>query len=138
MTKKDYKEASLVIGRTVRIIKNTSRHSVQIGDKIIITRVCAGSPDYFYDESSVMYYPADIELCAQTKAEFNLEIKEVEKEIEDLKKKKSELEFKIKFMASHNADTYDENTFKAYSILQTLKKTKSDIEMAKAIADILK
>lgn len=138
MKKEDYKDPQTIVGRTVKVIKNTSRHNRPIGTVLIITRMCVSSIDYFYDAAGVMYYAVDIELVPQTKEQFNLEIKEIKKNIKELEKQKSELDLKIQFMISNKIDEYNDNTYKTYSILQTLKGKKSDIEMAQAIADILK
>lgn len=59
------------------------------------------------------------------------------------KKKSIDLEItvlkdKLSFIKENELDEFDENQFKAYSILQTLKKASSDIEKAKLIADIIK
>ena len=72
-----------------------------------------------------------IEPATITRAEFEKEIAELNKEIE-------QKQMVLNWMDESGADAYDPNEFKAFQMLQAIKTESSDMEKAKIIAQLIR
>lgn len=139
MTKKEYKHPNDLIGKTVKVIKvGSSGHGRQLGYTFKVIRTSAGHTDVFYDENNTAFYQSEIDFMAQTIDAINETIQFKKSDIKELETEISLLNTKIDFMVENNIKIFDEDAFKAYAILKTLKSKSTDMEMATAIAAIIK
>ena len=141
---KDYQVATEIIGRKFksRKIKVYQGITYPIGTVFTISRVNMGSPDYFYVEevpnNGIYFTPSIMDLLALNEENLKELIKDVDKKIDVLNAEKKKYKMQIKFMKDNGLEEYDDEEFKAYSVLQALKESGSDIEKAKIIAGIIK
>ena len=73
-----------------------------------------------------------------TRGEMEAEIDYIQKEIDEKFSEIEELKSKLSFMEENGLEGFDEDQFKVFTVLQTLKTKKSDIEKAKIIAQLVK
>ena len=128
------KKLTVKIGDKIKIVYNGAGHNLPIGSVHTVTNITNNTYGDIYVASphggSLTVYAGDFELVPQT-------VEEIEKNIAELKEEISVLESKVEFMKINNLEEYDEMQFKAFSVLQLLKASKSDIEKAKIIAKLI-
>lgn len=137
----DYKTATDLIGTKMKTTKQSSSGRIPAGSIITISKVSMGSPDYFYSEehnSNCYWTPSALEILPLTVENLKEMMKKLDKNINALRTEKDALNMKIKFMKENKLEEYDEDQYKAYAILQSLKSAGTDLEKAKLIASIVK
>lgn len=73
-------------------------------------------------------------ISSSTKEELEVEKTTLTKEYNETLK---ELDNKLEFIKLSGAEEYDENAFKAYSVLQVIKNESDDFKKAKLIAELI-
>lgn len=132
------KAREFLFGKKVRIIGNKGNHYLPVGSTVELSSLPNIYTQYYNGSGSTLYF-YDVTLIgeetlgdiADAIALQNKAIKEAEQEIESLEAKK-------KFMISNKLEAYNEDEYKIYTVLQTLKGKKTDIEKAKVIAGLIK
>lgn len=138
LTNSTTKTREFLLGKKVRIVGNKSNHYQPIGSVIELNSLANISSQYYNGCGCTLYF-YDVTLIgeetlgdiADAIALQNTIIKEAEQEIESLEAKK-------KFMVANKLEVYNEDEYKVYTVLQTLKGKKTDIEKAKVIAELIK
>lgn len=130
-----------LLGRTVKVVGARNGHLVPLGTKIKVTSVANASVNYFYptDHGNTAIYYYDIELVNdQTIADIVEEIAEQNRVIRNAEQAIDDLEIKKKFMVANKLEVFDEDQYKVYQVLQTLKGKKTDLEKSAVIAQLIK
>jgi len=69
---------------------------------------------------------------------FQKKIKDLDKQIEGIKKHKAEIQRKIDFLKESGAEKFVKNEYRAYQAIQTMNKENlTDFEKAKVISDLI-
>ena len=69
---------------------------------------------------------------------FNVKIEILDKQIKEIKEKKTQIQCKINFLKESGAKKFIENEFRAYQAIQTInKKGLTDFEKAKVISKLI-
>jgi hypothetical protein len=119
-----------LVGKKVKIVKNTANHNQPIGSIATVTSV-GGGVVRLKELPSWTFYPADLELTPVTR-------EEIEKEISELQAKIKEEQEKLKFMDDNKVEEFDETQFKVFQTLATLdNKELSALEKSKLIASLI-
>ncbi len=124
------------VGKVYEVISRTSGHNVPIGSKVTILQRSGGGVAYGGTWTTKEFpaygviYGNDLKESSVTPADIKKDIKEKQEEIDDLK-------LKLKFIEENGLEEYDENVFKSFKVLQLLSTSKSDIEKAKIIAELI-
>lgn len=122
------------------VCKTGSGYDQFTGSKIIRvagSNICVEWPGY------PTGYPIQGAVCitktSSTVQDFLDENKSISKEIEELNKQIQDNNLKIEFIKDSGLEEYDEDTFKAFKILELMEKSKlTKIEKAKKIAGFVK
>lgn len=136
MKKADYKDASLLVGKKVRMLKTSGKFKK--GEIHEVTSVSKGNPDYFYLDGGNHVLAGSIEMATLSMEDMKAQEESISKEIKSLQEDKKILKMKMDFMKKNKLDEFDEDEFKAFSILKALQDAGSDLEKAKVIAKIVK
>jgi hypothetical protein len=124
----------LIKGKKVRIVSSLSGHGYgPIGSVILVKTTTVynhGGCQAITMNGKGWINILDIELIALTKEELESELKE-------LKDQQTLIENKLKYIKATKSESFDETEFKIYNTLQLLKGSKSDLDKAKAIAQLI-
>lgn len=139
-----------VSGKKVKIISNSiGQHGIPVGDTGTIIKY-NGSPQAPYYGSFTVQGPAstgapwtvygsEFKFGESKLKDLQEEVKSIENEILESKKQIEVIQQKIAFMVDQGLEEYDEDTFKAFSILKMLDDKKlSNIDKAKLISTLVK
>lgn len=132
------KAREFLSGRRVKIVGNKSGHAQPIGTIVELTCATNITVQYYTIAGCYLYFYDVILLQDETVADIVENIKFHEKTIKEAKEEIAKLESKKKFMEDNKVETWNEEEYKVYAVLQTLKTKKSDLEKAKVIAELIK
>lgn len=125
------KNTKNLIGKKVKIVDNRCGHGFAINEIATITTIYNGS--YTCRNDAGLQYnllTSDFKMIEET-------IEELTKTLSDLEESSEEIRSKIAFMATNGLTVFNENEFKAYLVLKTIKEDMSDIYKAKIIAQLI-
>lgn len=126
-------------GKRVKIISNKSGHNQSIGSVVELTSPAHISVQYYNGNNhSILYFYDVVLLQDETIADIVETIRLHEKTIKEANKEIESLKLKEDFMMVNKLETWNEDEYKVYTVLQTLKTKKSDLEKAKVIAELIK
>ena len=118
-----------LIGKTVKIVKNTSGHAIPIGTIGVIKTINANQ--HYINGHSSWFGINDFEITALTKKDIEEKIAELTQEISNLNTQKE-------FMEANSLEEFDENQYKVFKTLAIIEqKETTQLEKSKLIADLL-
>lgn len=134
------KSREFLIGKKVKVIANKSGHQFPIGTVIELNSPSHITSQYYTGTGNgyTLYFYDVTLIQEETIADINEAIKFQEKIMKDAGKEIESLKLKEDFMIANKLETWNEDEYKVYTVLQTLKTKKSDIEKAKVIAELIK
>lgn len=125
-------------GKRARVVSNRSGAGICVGDIIVFDNTNAITVQYYNTGAYAAYY-YDLELISLgTTEEIDEEISYQGKIIKEATNQIVSLESRKKFMKANKLEVFDEDQFKVYQILQTLKDKKTDLQKAEVISKIVK
>lgn len=98
----------------------------------------SGSDVLYFDEYSNSIPVSACEFLEETKEQLESQIKSYNEEMASLKLKIEETVSKIKFMTENKLKVFDEDQWKVYRVLEVIEGSKSRLEQAKAIAELIR
>lgn len=121
-----------LVGKTITITGIGSNHGYgSIGSKV---KVCAV---YLHSSTAVRLNNSGAYINFTEFTAEPVTRKEIAAEVTELEIKISDLKSKVEFMDAQKLDSFDDNKFKVFAVLQELKTSSSDIDKAKAIAKLI-
>jgi len=127
-------------GMVCKIVQDTCCHKRPIGTTVTLHDNCfnsSGRPSWWINkECSVYVIESDMVPVDQQPAKTDLE-----RLMEDWEKAKSatyEIELKIDFLKKNKIEKFDPMEYKVWRALRVFKSTKSEIEKARIIAELIK
>lgn len=147
---------AFLIGKTVEVIGNTgfnnqpngNPHGIQLGKKFKLTQNFQYNSDGNLDYSSLCdpgigmqnyVFLHNLKLIHNsTVNDFNDELVQLEIEEEIIKEKRKNIKEIIKFMQENEVGEFDEDVYTVFKTIKKCKASRSDIEKATEIAQLLK
>ena len=136
-----------LIGKTVKIIDNTTNHQFKIGELVkVINEVGCGQYEYPYNLTVQGFNDGLFSTSGIGPNDFlyELNVEQIQEQIDEITEQKNELDTQINFwvdaltyMKKTGVDNYNDVEYKVYKVLQTINDDTSDIEKAKIIAKIV-
>lgn len=130
-------------GKKVKFIKNTSGSGLAIGETYyILDKTCNSNNNVTV--SKTLNGPQcggwcslkELQLLTMSKEDLKGVIETYENSIKDMQEKVKDVKSKIEFMETQKLDEFDEDTFKAWKIMQIMGI--ENIVQAKEIASVFK
>lgn len=130
------KKVEIKIGKVYQVVSRKSWHCIPINAKVTInTRYSTSSTNggSWYTKE----YPAGGYVFGTDLIEVLVNKEDIKKDIKEKQEEINDLKLKLKFIEENGLEEYDENVFKSFKVLQLLSTSKSDIEKAKIIAELI-
>lgn len=138
LTNNTAKLREFLLGKKVKVVGNRSGHVQQLGTIIMLdTSSCITVQYYSYGGQAMYWYDLTL-VQTDTLVDVDKYIEDIEANITTEQIEINTLKIKKKFMIANKLETFDEDQFKVYQILQTLKTKSTDLDKAKVIADLVK
>lgn len=138
LTNNTQKTREFLSGKKIKIIGNKSQHCQSTGTIIEMTNIASITTQYYSCVGFSLYYYDVVLVTDETIADITEAISYQNKAIKEAEKEIVTLEAKKKFMVANHLEVWNEDEYKVYTVLQTLKGKKTDIEKAKAITELIK
>lgn len=125
------KNTKSLIGKKVRVIDNRCGHGFTMNETLTIIATYNGN--YTCRNDAGLQYnllASDFKMIEET-------IEELTKTLKDLEESLEEVRLKMAFMITNGLTVFNENEFKAYLVLKTIKEDMSDMDKAKIIAQLI-
>jgi hypothetical protein len=139
---KNYK--NIKIGTKVKVVGNKCSHTYEIGKTYEVYTKQAGTSDSHTcilknseDRTGNNIYLSDLEITSMTKTEIEENIVSLENNKIKIDQEISLEKSKISYLEETGLTEINEDEFKVYGVLKTLKQDLTDIERAKIIAQLI-